>query len=270
MTSATESMLDKAPLLMLIDGHALVHRAFHAFREPLDRAAELGRGSLGGLRFPQHAPCGPGRTGEPTHCAIAFDLPRSHFPARRVRGVQGAPASHSSRSFRAQFDRVRQLVSRIRNPDFRGGGLRGRRRARRTLCKPGRGQRRSRRLSYPATATCSSSCRRWFASSWRPPCGVRRCTTWPQCASATAAWDRRRVPDIKAIQGDTSDNIPGVRGIGPKTRYSSCSPSSARWRASTRSLEEVTPVQVSEGAAGQPARRRPATSGSPPSRGTCR
>ena len=50
------------------------------------------------------------------------------------------------------------------------------------------------------------------------------------------------MPDIKAIQGDTSDNIPGVRGIGPKhairllTQFGSLEGIYER-------LEEVTPAR---------------------------
>ena len=37
MTSAAATpMLDRPPLLMLVDGHGLAYRAFHAFRNPLN------------------------------------------------------------------------------------------------------------------------------------------------------------------------------------------------------------------------------------------
>ena len=32
----TMSMLEDAPLLILMDGHAMVHRAFHAIQQPMN------------------------------------------------------------------------------------------------------------------------------------------------------------------------------------------------------------------------------------------
>ena len=34
-SESTLPMLDRKPLLLLLDGHAMVHRAWHAIREPL-------------------------------------------------------------------------------------------------------------------------------------------------------------------------------------------------------------------------------------------
>ena len=126
MTPATESMLGKTPLLMLIDGPRpgppRLSRVPRAAARPKHR-----RGGLGGIRLPQHA--APGQGGLATHALRHRIRPsRSHIPARRVRRVQSAPASHAARAQAAVRPRP-PTRRRVRHPHLRDRGLRGRRRA---------------------------------------------------------------------------------------------------------------------------------------------
>ena len=59
------------------------------------------------------------------------------------------------------------------------------------------------------------------------------------------------VPDLKAIQGDKSDNIPGVKGIGAKNAIRLLTEFGSLEGIYER-LEDVTPPQVPEGAGGRP------------------
>ena len=66
-----KSMLEQRPLLLLIDGPALVHRGWHAIREPLNvsRTGEEVRAVYGFMNtFLRYLD-----DWNPTHCAIAFD-----------------------------------------------------------------------------------------------------------------------------------------------------------------------------------------------------
>ena len=50
-----------------------------------------------------------------------------------------------------------------------------------------------------------------------------------------------QIPDFYGLKGDTSDNIPGVPGIGDKTAASSCSSSATSRRCSSRSTRSPAP-----------------------------
>ena len=160
MTSATRSMLGQTPLLMLIDGHALVHRAFHAFRDPLhvQSTGEEVSAVFGFLNMLLRAR----EDWQPTHCAVAFDLPgptfrhaeydeyKAHRPARSPGASLSARARAPARG-------------RVRNPHLRGRGLRGRRRAGQPV-QAGRGPTgrndRPVRRQRPATASVAAGSRR--------------------------------------------------------------------------------------------------------------
>ena len=70
-------------------------------------------------------------------------------------------------------------------------------------------------------------------------------TALPPCARSTTS-DPIQIIDYKALVGDKSDNIPGVKGIGKVGAVPSCSISTARSKASTSTSVRSSP----------PARRR--------------
>ena len=43
-----------------------------------------------------------------------------------------------------------------------------------------------------------------------------------------------RLVDLKSLMGDSSDNIPGVSGVGPKDGNAASAATTARWTAFTR------------------------------------
>ena len=120
---------------------------------------------------------------------------------------------------REQWPAFEPLVDGVRLPQRAARGLRGRRRDRDARAARDR-RSGSRSRSSPATATRSSSSttagfvtrdgdrardHRDDAATTAPPC-VERYGIEPEL-----------IPDFYGLKGDTSDNIPGVPGIGEKT-----------------------------------------------------
>ena len=208
-----KSMLEQRPLLLLIDGPALVHRGWHAIREPLNvsRTGEEVRAVYGFMNtFLRYLD-----DWNPTHCAIAFDPKGADLQARPV-----------SRSTRPTGPRCRRSCARSsatcagswscstspssRRPTTRRTTCWGR-------CAGWRRRTRLRPSCCRATRTSFSSSRRGFVCCW--PTACRRQKTYDEAGvrERYGGLGPEAVPDIKALEGDTSDNIPGVPGIGAKT-----------------------------------------------------
>ena len=120
MTSGSaSSMLDRTPLLILMDGHALVHRAWHAIRQPLTVQAtgEEVRAVYGFLNSFLRTLS----DWQPTHCAIAFDLPEPTFRHREFADYK-AHRPPTPPELRGQFRRIRQLVSVFGIPTYEMAG----------------------------------------------------------------------------------------------------------------------------------------------------
>ena len=238
MTSATESMLGRTPLLMLIDGHALVYRAFHAFREPLHvrSTGEEVSAVFGFLNMLLRAR----EDWQPTHCAIAFDLSAPTFRHEEYEEYK-AHRPPTPPELRPQFDRVRQLVSAFGIPVFEEAGYEaddvvG------TLCKQAEAQEIDTIVltgDSDLLQLVSPQVRVVLAATGR---GGPRTYNEAAVRERYGGLGPELVPDIKAIQGDSSDNIPGVRGIGPKhairllTQFGSL-------EGIYEQIEEVTPAR---------------------------
>ena len=69
------------------------------------------------------------------------------------------------------------------------------------------------------------------------------------CGSATAAWDRIESPTSRPYRATPSDNIPGVRGIGPKHAIRLLTQFGTLEGIYDR-VDEVTPVRFQDGAGG--------------------
>ena len=211
-TNGTKSMLEGKPLLMLMDGHALVHRAWHAIREPLTVSAtgEDVRGVYGFVNsFIRSL-----QDWEPTHCAIAFDLPAPTFRHKRFKDYK-AHRPPTPPELRSQFERVRQLIDAFEIPVYQCEGYEaddvlG------TLCRQAEEQ------EIETVILTGDSDTLQLVSPW---VRVFMSSSVQQAKVYDVAGVKDRfgglgpeaVADIKALQGDSSDNIPGVPGVGVKT-----------------------------------------------------
>ena len=208
----TRSMLDEQPLLILMDGHAMVHRAFHAIQQPLSvsKTGEEVSAVYGFLNTFLRALT----DWRPTHCAIAFDLSGPTFRHRQYDQYK-AQRPPMAPELRPQFDRVRQMMEAFEVPIFEREGFEaddvlG------TLCR----QAEERQLETIVLTGDTDELQ--LVSPWTRVLlsySVQRSTVYDEAKvrERYGGLGPQVVPDIKALEGDTSDNIPGVPSVGNKT-----------------------------------------------------
>ena len=211
-SSGTMPMFKERPLLILMDGHALVHRAWHAIEQSLNvgSTGEEVRAVFGFLNAFLRSLSDL----NPTHCAIAFDLPVPTFRHIAFKEYK-AQRPPTPPELRGQFDRVRQLMRAFGVPIFEVEGFEaddvlG------TLCLQAEQQEIETLVLTGDTDTLQ------LVSPWVRVLlsySVQKRTIFDETAvrERYGGLGPEAVADIKALQGDTSDNIPGVPGVGAKT-----------------------------------------------------
>ncbi len=199
------------PRLIVLDSMSLIHRAYHAVpRNFATSTGELTNAVFGFanmlLRIVDEI--------EPDHAVAAFDLPGPTFRDEMYDSYK-ANREAPDDDLIAQFDRVRQLVNALGIPIFE-------------------------LPSYEADDMLGTIARQaegagfdvWLVTGDRDAFQlitryVRVLSTNPKTgaplvydeAAVVDRWGIRpaQVVDFKGLLGDTSDNIPGVRGVGEKT-----------------------------------------------------
>ena len=108
-----------APLLILVDGHSLVHRAFHAVPAGFMTSQGEPTNAVFGFTSMLLKVLDDVR---PTHCAVAFDRPAPTF--RHLASADyKATRTRTADELRAQFGRVRQVVQALGIPIFEQDGF---------------------------------------------------------------------------------------------------------------------------------------------------
>ena len=203
---------DSKPLLLLMDGHALVHRAWHAMSEPLNVKA-TGENVTATYGF-MNTFLKSISDWEPTHVGIAFDVSAPTFRHETFAEYK-AHRPPTPPELRPQFDRVKEFMNVFRIPIFELTGFEaddvlG------TLC------RQAEEFGIETLVLTGDSDLLQLVSPQvkvllnRPRQGVKLFDE----AEVRDRYDGlgpEAVADIKALVGDSSDNIPGVPGIGIKT-----------------------------------------------------
>ena len=207
-----KSLLTEKPMLILMDGHAIVHRAWHAIQRPLNIAStgEDVRGVYGFLNMFLRALS----DWEPTHCAITFDVAAPTFRHLQFKEYKAQRPS-TPPELRGQFKHVRRLMEAFEVPIYEMEGYEaddvlG------TLCRQAEEEELETLVLTGDTDTLQlvSPWVRVLLSS-----GVQKRAMYDEAAvkERYGGHGPEAVPDIKALEGDTSDNIPGVPGVGSKT-----------------------------------------------------
>jgi DNA polymerase-1 len=206
----------KKPRLVLFDGNAIVHRAFHAFErtKPLtvSKTGEVVSAIYGfALMLLKTL-----NELKPTHYAIAFDRPAPTF-RHRLFDEYKAHRPETPRELVSQLGRVRQLVEAFNIPvyeldDYEADDVLG------TLSHQASqqdidtiivtGDSDTMQLVSPQTRVLYPKPRGTFSDTilYDEDAVIQKYGIRPS-----------QIADFKALKGDPSDNIPGVPGVGDKT-----------------------------------------------------
>ena len=212
MDAQPQRLLQAQPLLMLLDGHAMVHRAWHAIQRPLTVRAtgQEVRGVYGFAQMLRKAM----EDFQPTHLAIAFDLPtptfrHAQFEAYKAQRPQMAP------ELAEQFPHVRRLMEAFQVPIYEMDGLEAD-----DLLGA---------LSRQAEAEGVDVLILTGDTDVLQLVSPRVRVVLQYRMGEQLLFDEIRVReryggltpaqmiDLKALRGDPSDNIPGIPGVGEKT-----------------------------------------------------
>ena len=206
-------MAQNKPLLVLFDGNALIHRAFHALPPLAVTRTGEPTGAVSGfatmvLKVLSEL--------KPTHCAVAFDHPAPTFRHKEFAEYK-AHRPPAPDDLISQFKRVHQLVDAFNIASFEAEGyeaddILG------TL---------ARQASQEGIETIIVTGDMDTLQLVEPR--VKVMTPRPgKPFSDTVLYDEgkveerygltpRQIADLKGLKGDPSDNIPGVPGVGEKT-----------------------------------------------------
>ena len=200
-----------AATIVLIDGNAMVHRAFHALPEDLrTKAGEAINATLGFASMMMKILVDQ----QPEYIAVAFDRPAPtfrHLDYPAYKAQRPAMPDH----LRPQFGRIRQVVQSFNIPIYEVDGFEG---------DDVLGT-----LALQATAlglhsiivTGDMDTMQLVSPNVKVMAakrGISDIMFYDEAAvMARYGVTPAHIPDWKALTGDTSDNIPGVPGIGDKT-----------------------------------------------------
>ena len=235
-----QAALHDRPLLLLMDGHAIVHRAWAAIRQPLTirTTGEEVQGVYGFMNAFLKALS----DWHPTHCAIALDPPGPTFRHVQYKEYK-AQRPEMPPSLSAQFPRVRQLMEALGVPMHEVEGYEADD-ALGTLCRQAEAHDLETVILTGDTDTLQlvSPVVRVELHSY-----IQREKVYDQqgVRERYGGLDPDRQPDVKALQGDVSDNIPGVPGIGAKTAIKLIVQFGSL-EGLYEHLDEVTPPRIQE------------------------
>ncbi len=201
----------KRKKLVLIDGHAIIHRAFHAVPEDLSTSAgEPVNATFGFTSMLMKALLEE----KPDYVAVAFDLPAPTF-----RHIQYAPyKAHRPTlpdNMRPQFARIREVVQSFgihiyEHEGFEADDVLG------TLSVQAT-QQEVETIIYTGDMDTLQLVNDYVLVKVAKR-GISEVTEYSEAeVEIRYGFAPPKLPDFKGLIGDKSDNIPGVPGIGEKT-----------------------------------------------------
>ncbi len=202
--------MSKPETFVIIDGNSLMHRAFHALPPLQNEDGVFTNAVFGFLSMLLKVV----ETENPAYLAVAFDL---HGPTFRHAdyGEYKAGRKPTAPELRPQFDLVRECLTamhirQLTCPSFEADDILG------TMA------RRCEEAGIPALLVTGDRDAMQLVSETSNVLYTKRGVTdvvryTPQKVLEDFGVTPQQIPDLKGLMGDSSDNIPGVPGIGEKT-----------------------------------------------------
>jgi DNA polymerase-1 len=198
--------------LLLVDGHSMAYRAFFAL--PVDKfATSTGQPTNAVFGFVSML-ANLLRDESPTHVAVAFDAGRTTFRTEQYTEYK-ANREASPEPFRGQVDVIKRVLATMHlpvldKPHYEADDILA------TLARQGA-------AAGMDVLVCSGDRDSLQLVNERvtvlyPVKGVSELARMtPEAVEAKYGVPPARYPDIAALVGESSDNLPGVPGVGPKT-----------------------------------------------------
>ncbi|MBI4199755.1 MAG: DNA polymerase I [Chloroflexi bacterium] len=208
------TLLRDRPLLMLMDGNAMVHRAYHAIHAQNPMIARGTGEETSGVYGFTTAFLKAIAEWHPTHCAVAFDLPGPTFRHQQYEAYK-AQRPEAAPELRAQFPRVHQIMEAFGVPIFEleryeADDILG------CLCRQAEEQHLE-AIILTGDADTLQLVSPWVRVVLQYSIQERKVFDEVAVRERYGGLEPNQQPNVKALQGDPSDNIPGVPGVGPKT-----------------------------------------------------
>ena len=211
-TKRTGKAAPTRPRLLLIDGHSMAYRAFYAL--PVQNfATTTGQPTNAVYGFTSML-INLLRDEDPTHFAVTFDVSRANFRTEAYADYKGT-RTKSPDEFRGQVDLVKEVLAALRVPVVEIEGYEADD-VIATLTEQA--------VEQGFDVLISSGDRDAFqlvrpeVTVLYPVKGVSELARMtPEAVEAKYGVPPQRYPDLAALVGETSDNLPGVPGVGAKT-----------------------------------------------------
>ena len=217
MLKSTDSLaIDKQATrdrFLLIDGHALIYRAYHAFPELTDPSGRLVNAVYGFARILLVAV----RDFSPKYLAVCFDSKEKTKRAERYEEYK-ANRPEMPDDLKPQIEIIRQLVEILNIPQFIQPGVE----ADDLIGTIGLILEKTKNGPVTVVVTGDKDLLQLVSSDLHVFIPARSKTQGdteydPENVRRLLGLEPSQVVDYKALMGDPSDNIPGVKGIGKKT-----------------------------------------------------
>ncbi len=207
----TESSAQKRQRLIVIDGHAMIHRAYHAVPETLTtKKGEVINAIFGFTSLLIKAL----NEIKPDYIAVAFDLPSPTFRHRQFAPYKAHRPTLPD-NMRPQFGRIREVVQSFGIPIYEKDGFE----ADDVL---GTLARQATAAGVDTIILTGDMDTLQLVDEHVRVMAAKKGITEVTDYGVDEVLQRfgvtpEHVPDYKGLVGDTSDNLPGVKGVGEKT-----------------------------------------------------